>query len=145
MKIGLIPKRKISLKEAGTITLPDPLNYYANVVESKLGTTTPTTDLDTHIADTTTHGAAGAIVGTTDTQTLTNKTLTSPAIGGTVTTSIDIASGQVFKVAATQVVGARVIDARADDVVDATYGAEEAGVLDALRDAMIAHGLIAAV
>jgi len=49
-----------------------------------------------------------------------------------------------YQVAATQVVGARVIDARADDVVDTTYGAEEAGVLDALRDAMITHGLIAA-
>lgn len=49
-----------------------------------------------------------------------------------------------YKVSGTQVVGARVVDARADDVVDATYGAEEAGVLDALRDAMIAHGLIAA-
>ena len=43
-----------------------------------------------------------------------------------------------------QVVGARVIDARCDDVVDNTYGAEEAGVLDALRDAMISHGLISA-
>ena len=49
-----------------------------------------------------------------------------------------------YKVAGTQVVGARVVDARADDVVDATYGAEEAGVLDALRDAMITHGLISA-
>jgi len=49
-----------------------------------------------------------------------------------------------YKVAGTQVVGARVVDARCDDVVDSTYGAEEAGVLDALRDAMISHGLIAA-
>lgn len=57
---------------------------------------------------------------------------------------LDLTSGKVLSVAGTQVVGARVIDARADDVVDATYGAEEAGVLDALRDAMIAHGLIAA-
>ena len=49
-----------------------------------------------------------------------------------------------YQVDAVQVVSNRVIDARCDDVVDATYGAEEAGVLDALRDAMIAHGLIAA-
>jgi len=49
-----------------------------------------------------------------------------------------------YKVSGTQVVGARVVDARCDDVVDSTYGAEEAGVLDALRDAMITHGLIAA-
>ena len=50
----------------------------------------------------------------------------------------------VYKVDDVQVVSNRVVDARCDDTVDTTYGAEEAGVLDALRDAMIAHGLIAA-
>lgn len=34
-----------------------------------------------HIAATAAHGAAGAVVGTTNTQTLTNKTLTTPTIG----------------------------------------------------------------
>ena len=37
-------------------------------------------DLTTHINDTSTHGVSGDIVGTSDTQTLTNKTLTSPKI-----------------------------------------------------------------
>jgi len=38
--------------------------------------------LATHIADTSTHGVAVAIVGTTETQTLTNKTLTAPVVDG---------------------------------------------------------------
>jgi hypothetical protein len=38
--------------------------------------------LAAHIADTSTHGTTGDIVGTSDTQTLTNKTLTSPDING---------------------------------------------------------------
>jgi len=37
-------------------------------------------DLNTHEALTETHGATGAVVGTTNTQTLTNKTLTSPVL-----------------------------------------------------------------
>lgn len=41
---------------------------------------TTAADLATHIADTTTHGTTGDIVGTSDTQTLTNKTLTTPKI-----------------------------------------------------------------
>ena len=38
-------------------------------------------DVATHAALTATHGATGAIVGTTNSQTLTNKTLTTPTIG----------------------------------------------------------------
>lgn len=44
----------------------------------------------------------------------------------------------------TQVVGPRVVDARADDAVTSTWGATEAGVLDAVRDCLIAHGLLSA-
>lgn len=39
-------------------------------------------DSNTHIEATVAHGATGAIVGTTNTQTLTNKTLTSPVVTG---------------------------------------------------------------
>ncbi len=60
---------------------------------------------------------------------------------------IDVASGQVYKLNNVQVVGARVVDERADDVIEAAHDALyplAGGLLDALRDAMIAHGLIAA-
>ncbi len=53
--------------------------------------------------------------------------------------------GGVFKVGTNQVVGARVVDARADDAVSlGAYDATTGGVIDALRDAMVTHGLIAA-
>jgi hypothetical protein len=52
-----------------TITLPD-----------ATGTVALTSDVSTHADLTEAHGATGAVVGTTNTQTLTNKTLTSPKI-----------------------------------------------------------------
>lgn len=51
----------------------------------------------------------------------------------------------VLSVNGTPVVGAQVEDARVDDTINvAAWDATTAGVLDALRDAMIAHGLITA-
>jgi hypothetical protein len=53
--------------------------------------TTALGNLTTHIANTAAHGATGAVVGTTNTQTLTNKTLTSP----TITTPSGLVKGDV--------------------------------------------------
>lgn len=49
----------------------------------------------------------------------------------------------VYKVDGTQVVGNRVVDARCDDTINSGDATTD-GVIDALRDAMITHGLIAA-
>jgi hypothetical protein len=48
------------------------------------------TGLDAHIAADLAHGATGAVVGTTNTQTLTNKTLTAPTITSPVVTGLEL-------------------------------------------------------
>jgi hypothetical protein len=59
------------------------LNFVDGVtsnIQTQINAAATDTDLTNHAADTTTHGTTGDVVGTSDTQTLTNKTLTSPKI-----------------------------------------------------------------
>jgi hypothetical protein len=72
----------------GTIVDGD-INASAAIAQSKIqGLTTDlagkasSSDLTNHTNATEAHGATGAVVGTTNTQTLTNKTLTSPVVSG---------------------------------------------------------------
>ena len=58
-------------------------------------------------------------------------------------THVNVASGKTYKVNSVQVVGARVVDARCSGAINSGDATTD-DVIDALRDAMIAHGLIAA-
>ena len=71
-----------------TLTDQDHL-YPSHVNELRTETDARETDLTTHGALTIAHGATGAVVGTTNNQTLTNKTLTAPILGVATATTIN--------------------------------------------------------
>jgi len=58
------------------------LDGVTSSIQTQLGNKAAASDLTTHTSATEAHGATGAVVGTTNTQTLTNKTLTSPVVTG---------------------------------------------------------------
>ena len=60
------------------------ISVTANTYDAYGSASTVAGNLTTHTSATEAHGATGAVVGTTNTQTLTNKTLTSPVITGAV-------------------------------------------------------------
>ena len=67
----------------GAILSTTELNYVDGVtsaIQTQLDDKASSSDLTTHTGATEAHGATGAVVGTTNTQTLTNKTLTSPTL-----------------------------------------------------------------
>ena len=58
------------------------LDGVTSAIQTQLNAKATSSDLTTHTGATEAHGATGAVVGTTNTQTLTNKTLTSPIVDG---------------------------------------------------------------
>lgn len=58
----------------------DDVQEALNELQTDIDTRALDTDFDSHTGDTSAHGVTGDVVGTSDSQTLTNKTLTSPVI-----------------------------------------------------------------
>jgi hypothetical protein len=58
------------------------LDGVTSAIQTQLNNKAASADLTTHTGATEAHGATGAVVGTTNAQTLTNKTLTSPVVSG---------------------------------------------------------------
>jgi hypothetical protein len=87
---------ELNILDGATLSTTE-LNYVDGVtsaIQTQLNNKASGSDLTTHTGATEAHGATGAVVGTTNTQTLTNKTLTSPtlttpALGVATATSIN--------------------------------------------------------
>ena len=75
---------ELNILDGATLSTTE-LNYVDGVtsaIQTQLNDKASSGDLTTHTGATEAHGATGAVVGTTNTQTLTNKTLTSPVVSG---------------------------------------------------------------
>lgn len=73
---------ELNILDGATLSTTE-LNYVDGVtsaIQTQLDAKASSSDLTTHTGATEAHGATGAVVGTTNTQTLTNKTLTSPTL-----------------------------------------------------------------
>jgi hypothetical protein len=78
----LATSTELNILDGATLSTTE-LNYVDGVtsaIQTQLNNKAAASDLTTHTGATEAHGATGAVVGTTNTQTLTNKTLTSPVI-----------------------------------------------------------------
>jgi hypothetical protein len=78
----LATSTELNILDGATLSTTE-LNYVDGVtsaIQTQLNNKAAGSDLTTHTGATEAHGATGAVVGTTNTQTLTNKTLTSPTL-----------------------------------------------------------------
>ena len=88
---------ELNILDGATLSVTE-LNYVDGVtsaIQTQLDNKAAAGDLTTHTGATEAHGATGAVVGTTNTQTLTNKTLTSPTITTPTVSGLTISDGSI--------------------------------------------------
>jgi len=94
---------ELNILDGATLSTTE-LNYVDGVtsaIQTQLNNKAAGSDLTTHTGATEAHGATGAVVGTTNTQTLTNKTLTSPTITTPTVSGLTLSDGSIVLEGAT--------------------------------------------
>ena len=119
---------ELNILDGATLTTTE-LNYVDGVtsaIQTQINTKAADSDLTTHTGSTTAHGATGAVVGTTNTQTLTNKTLTSPTL-----TTPDLGVATATSINSTTIPSSKTIVVTTDklNVLAATSSSELAGII----------------
>jgi hypothetical protein len=105
------------------------LNYVDGVtsaIQTQLDAKATSSDLTTHTGATEAHGATGAVVGTTNTQTLTNKTLTSPTL---TTPALGVATADSINGTSIPSTKTLVVTTDKLNVLAATSSSELAGII----------------
>ena len=119
---------ELNILDGATLTTTE-LNYVDGVtsaIQTQINTKAADSDLTTHTGLTAAHGATGAVVGTTNTQTLTNKTLTSPTL-----TTPDLGVATATSINSTTIPSSKTIVVTTDklNVLSATSSSELAGII----------------
>ena len=119
---------ELNILDGATLSTTE-LNYVDGVtsaIQTQLNNKAASSDLTTHTGATEAHGATGAVVGTTNTQTLTNKTLTSPVL-----TTPDLGVASATSVNGTTIPSSKTLVVTTDkiSVLAATSSSELAGVI----------------
>ena len=119
---------ELNILDGATLSTTE-LNYVDGVtsaIQTQLDAKATSSDLTTHTGSTTAHGATGAVVGTTNTQTLTNKTLTSPTL-----TTPDLGVATATSINSTTIPSTKTLVVTTDklNVLAATSSSELAGII----------------
>ena len=124
----LATSTELNILDGATLSTTE-LNYVDGVtsaIQTQINAKAADSDLTTHTGSTTAHGATGAVVGTTNTQTLTNKTLTSPTL-----TTPDLGVATATSINSTTIPSSKTIVVTTDklNVLAATSSSELAGII----------------